>query len=99
MSSFSTSAVTAAIVLPRNTQRKSLVMLNEDTTDAIFIKRERAETPTVTTTDHDYKLNPGASLALNSINDGTEAIQDRYTCIAAANTPRIAFFETEDLKR
>ncbi|MFA6161766.1 MAG: hypothetical protein WC766_06420 [Patescibacteria group bacterium] len=99
MSSFATSAVTAQEVFPRGTMRKSLIFLNEDVADAIFLKRERAETPTVSTTDHDYRLGPGSSLSLNDLNDGKEAIQDRWTCIASANTPRLAFFETEDVKR
>lgn len=94
-----TQSTAAAELFPRNVSRKSFVVLNEDTTDSVYIKRERAETPTVSSTDHDYKVGPGASLALNSQTDGTQAIQDRYTVVASANTPRIAFFETEDIVR
>ncbi len=89
----------AVEVFPRNTSRKSLALQNEDTTDTIYVKRERAETPTVSSTDHDWKIGPGGALSLNSLMDGMEAIQDRYTAVASANTPRISFFETEDIKR
>lgn len=89
----------AVEIMPRNTYRKSLVIQNEDSTDTVFVKREHGEGLTVSSTDHDIKLGPGASIALNSITDGMEAIQSRYTAIASANTPRVAFFETEDIKR
>lgn len=92
-------SITAGEVVPRNTQRKSFVVQNEDTTDSIFLKRERAETPTVSSTDHDHRIGPGGAIALNDFNDGKEAVQDRWTAVASANTPRISFFETEDVKR
>ena len=92
-------SVSAVEIMPRNTQRKSLVLLNEDSTDAIFIKMERSENTTVSATVHDYKIGPGGVIALNSVNDGTQAIQSRFTAVAAANTPRLAFFETEDIVR
>jgi len=92
-------SVVAEEIIPRNTTRKSIVFLNEDATDAIFIKKERSENTTVSATDHDYKIGPGGVIALNNINDGSQAIQERWTCIAAANTPRLAYFETEDIKR
>jgi hypothetical protein len=89
----------AVEIIPRGTYRKSLVIQNTDTTDTVFIKREHGEGLTVSSTDFDIKLGPGASVALSSTVDGMEAIQSRYTGIASANTPRIAFFETEDIKR
>lgn len=98
MPSFTTS-VTAAELISRNRLRKSMVFQNEDTTDAIFIKRERAATATVSTTDHDHRLAPGNAITLNFGTDGVEAIQDRWTCVAAANTPRISYFETEEIVR
>lgn len=94
-----TVSTVASEVIPRNTSRKSLAIQNEDTTDSIYIKRERAETPTVSATDHDWKILPGGSIAFNSQIDGLEAIQDRYTAVSSANTPRISFFESEDIKR
>lgn len=99
MSTFTTSAVTGQTVLPRGVMRKSFVIQNEDAADAVFIKRERAETPTVSTTDHDHRIGPGGAIAINSLTDGIQAIQDRWTVIAAANTPRISVFETEDVAR
>jgi len=92
-------SIVAAEILPRNTVRKSVVFLNEDAADSIFIKKERSENTTVSATDHDYKIGPGGVIALNNVNDGSQAIQERWTCIASANTPRIAFFETEDITR
>lgn len=92
-------SITAEEIIPRNGYRKSLIIQNQDGTDSVFIKRERAETPTVSATVHDWKIGPGGNISLNSITDGMEAIQDRYTGVASANTPRIAYFETEDIKR
>lgn len=92
-------SITAAEVVPRNRSRKSLIFQNEDTTDTIYLKRERAETPTVSATDHDHRLGPGGLISLNNLTDGVQSIQDRWTAIASANTPRISFFETEDIIR
>lgn len=92
-------SITAEELLPRNRYRKSLLISNEDTTDAIFIKRERAETPTVSATDHDHRIGPGGSFALNFGTDGLEPTQDRWTAVASANTPRVSFFESEDIVR
>ncbi len=94
-----TLSTSAEVVLPGNTQRISLVILNEDSTDSVFVKRERGESLTVSSTDHDFKIAPGASLALSNLIDGSENIQSRYTAIASANTPRIAYFETENIRR
>jgi hypothetical protein len=89
----------AGEVLGRNSVRKSFVIQNEDGTDIVYLKRERSENTTVSAIDHDIKLGPGASFSLNSLNDGSQAIIDRWTGIASANTPRIAYFETEDQVR
>ena len=89
----------AAEFLTRNTNRKSFVIQNEDTTDTIFVKAERSENTTVSTTDHDHRLGPGGALAINDLNDGKQAIISRWTAVASANTPRISFFETEDIAR
>ena len=90
---------TASELIPRNRLRKSFVVQNEDTTINVFIKQERAATLTVSTTDHDHRLGPGGSIALNDMSDGKEAIQDRWSVIAASGTPRISQFETEDVVR
>jgi hypothetical protein len=89
----------AAELVPQNAGRRSFVFQNEDTTDSIFIKKERPGNNSVSTTDHDYKIFPGATLALNFQTDGDEAIKERWTYIASANTPRISYIETEDFKR
>lgn len=94
-----TLSTAAEELLPRSRTRKSWIIQNEDTTDAIFLKFERAATPTVSSTDHDHRLGPGASLALNRLTDGSEQIEERVTAIAAANTPRVSFFQTEDIIR
>ena len=94
-----TIANTASEILPRNRLRKSWVVQNEDASIDIFIKRERNNALTVSTTDHDHLLASGAALALNYTNDGKEAIQDRWTIISASGTPRVSFFETEDVER
>lgn len=91
-------AVAAAEILPRNSLRKSIGFQNEDSTDSIFVKRERSENTTVSATDHDWKLGPGGILTLNSQTDGESAIRGRWTFIASANTPRLAYFETKDLE-
>jgi hypothetical protein len=90
---------TASELISRNRLRKSLVFQNEDSTISAFIKRERTTTPTVSTTDHDHRLAPGGALALNFGTDGTEAIQDRWTIVAASGTPIISYFETEEVVR
>jgi hypothetical protein len=92
-------SIIARELIPQNYLRKSLIVQNVDTVDSVFIKRERNSTNTVSATDFDFRLQPGAGIALNSQLDGTEAIQDRYTIIAAANTPSVSVFETEDIKR
>lgn len=94
-----TTSITAREVIPQSALRKSLVLQNTDGTDIIYIARERNSALAVTSTNYDIKLGPGASLSLSSLLDGTEAIQDRYTAIASANTPILAVFETEDIKR
>lgn len=85
--------------MPRNSLRKSMLISNEDTTDSVFVKFERSENTTVSSTDHDHKIGPGGIITLNSVNDGTQKIQSRVTFIASANTPRVAWFETEDVVR
>lgn len=92
-------SIVAEELLPQNTYRKSFIIQNEDGTDTVYIKRERRETPTVSATDHDHRLGPGAAMAINNGTDGDAAIKDRWTSVASANTPRVSFFETEDINR
>ena len=94
-----TTSTGASELLPRNSSRKSFVVQNEDSTDSVYIKFERSESTSVSSTDHDHRLGPGGSLAVSSLTDGIQTIQSRITCIASANTPRVSFFETEDVVR
>ena len=92
-------STTAETLFLRNRLRKSFVIQNEDSAIDIYIKQERADTPTVSSTDHDHRLSPGASLSITQLTDGLESIQDRWTIIAASGTPRISVLETEDIVR
>ena len=60
---------------------------------------EKPGTTTVSTTVHDHRISPGGTIAVNSDTDGKEQIVERVTIIAASGTPRISFFETEDIRR
>lgn len=86
-------------LFPQNALRKSFAVENEDSTIQIFIKKERPGNTTVSATDHDHNIRPGATIAINSNTDGPEAIKDRWTIIAASGTPRISVIETEEIKR
>lgn len=94
-----TASTAAAELIPANTVRKSLAIQNEDSTDSVWIMREAGQDLTVSSTIHDWKLPPGGSLTFNSLLDGLKAVQARYTIVASANTPRINFFESEDIQR
>ena len=90
---------TASELVSKNTMRKSLLLLNEDAANSVYIKRERSEKTTVSATDHDHRIGPGASFSLNSMLDGKEWIEGRYTAITSAGNVNIAVFETEDIRR
>lgn len=92
-------STSAEEVLPRNVSRRSWIISNEDSAISVFLKRERIATPTVSSTDHDHLLPPGGIIALSDQTDGREAVQDRWTVVAASGTPRVSFFETEDVVR
>lgn len=94
-----TLTTTAEIIFPRNRLRKSFIIQNEDAAIAVFIKREREETPSASSTDHDHRIGAGGNIAINTMTDGKEAIEDRWTIIAASGTPRVSFFETENIER
>ena len=94
-----TTSTTASELIGRNTLRKSLIFKNEDTTNAVYTKTERDVPPTVSSTVHDIKLAAGEAFSLSSIEDGPEAIQDRWTVVAAAGTPIVSFYETEEKDR
>jgi hypothetical protein len=90
---------TASQLVPQNKLRKSITIMNVDATDTVYLKREQPGRTTVTSTDFDIRLSPGAAYSLNSMLDGAEAIHDRYTVIASANTPSVSVFETEEARR
>lgn len=92
-------STSASLLLRRNRLRKSFVFQNQDSTNSVVVKRERADAPSVSSTDFDHRLSPGGTLALNSGQDGTEAIQDSWAVVALAGTPNIAILETEDVVR
>jgi len=94
-----TITTSAEELFPQNALRKSFAVENEDSTIQIFIKKERPGNTTVSTTDHDHNIRPGATIAINSLTDGEETIKDRWTIIATSGTPRISFIETEEIKR
>jgi hypothetical protein len=94
-----TASTSVQQLIPQNMLRKSLVFQNVDGSIIIYIKRERPGVNNVSATDFDLRLNPGAAFSLNTLLDGEEAIQDRWTVIAASGTPQVAVFETEDKKR
>lgn len=81
-------------LFPQNRRRVSFAVQNEDAAINVFIKKERPGFNTVSTTDHDHRLSPGVALALNNFLDGEEAVQERYTIVAASGTPRISILET-----
>ncbi len=83
----------------RNRYRKSFVVQNEDVAISAFIKQERDGALTVSSTNHDHRIRAGGSIAINFGTDGQEALQDRWTIIAESGTPRISYFETEDVIR
>jgi len=89
----------ASELVPKNTMRKSLLLLNEDAANSVYIKRERSEATTVSATDHDHRIGPGASFSLNSTLDGKEWIIGRYSAITSAGNVNVAVFETEDIIR
>ena len=86
-------------LIPRSRLRKSLIFQNEDATIDMFIRQERTVVPDVSATIHDHKRAAGGVFSLTAEEDGIEAVQDRWTVIAASGTPLISFFETEDTVR
>jgi len=94
-----TLSTTASEILPQNPLRKSVVLQNLDASINIYIKFEDPRQTTVTSSDFDLRLPPGAVFTLNQQQDGLQQIQERITAIAASGTPSFAFFETEDVER
>lgn len=93
-----TITTTASEFVPRNRLRKSLQLSNDDASIICFGKRER-DGATASSTDYDFVILPRASQIFNSLQDGDEVIQDRFTVTAASGTPRVSFVETENVVR
>ena len=94
-----TTSTTPQEIFPKNTTRKSFTIKNVDSTITVYVKKERAENTLVTSSNYDHPIGPGGSLSLNAMLDGAQAIQERWTVVAASGTPQIAWFETEDINR
>lgn len=92
-------AITPVLGIQRNRLRKSFLIQNVDGAIVIYVKRERGPVLSISTTDYDFRLAPGAGFALNNTVDGLQAIQDSYSFLAASGTPSVAVFETEDILR
>ena len=88
-----------AEILPENKERKSFIVQNEDASIDIFIMREPPGATDISTTNHDHLIAAGGNFIMNHNEDGLEMLSDRWTVIAASGTPRISFFETEDIRR
>lgn len=94
-----TLTTTAEEILPRNKLRKSWIMQNEDATINVFVKLEAPGTTDVSSTVHDHRIAAGGNLSVSLFTDGSDAVQARWTAVAASGTPRISFFETEEISR
>ena len=94
-----TLTTSAEEILPRNRLRRSWIIQNEDSAIAMFLKRENPGTTGVSSIDHDHRIAAGGSIAISDFTDGKEQVQDRWTIVAASGTPRVSFFETEDIVR
>ena len=92
-------STSARLALPPNRLRKSMLFINEDTAITIFLKFEKQDGLTVTSTDHDVRLLSGDNFAISAQEDGEEQVKGRITAIAASGTPSLAVFETEDIRR
>lgn len=90
---------TASELIGKNDYRRSWIVQNEDASIDCYIKKERDDSLTVSSTDHDHRLAAGNFLSFNDQQDGKDQVQGRWTIIAASGTPRISIFETESVTR
>lgn len=97
MPQVTTGAVSGVLAIPQNRLRRSIVFENLDATDSIYIRE--GDAADITSTNADHKLAPGASIAFNSLLDGSSSITNRWAALATANTPILAVKETEDVVR
>jgi hypothetical protein len=92
-----TTSVTAAVAVPQNRLRKSIVFTNQDTQDNIFL--DNRNIGTITTANAGIRLRPGDSIAFDTRVDGEAQVTDQWQAIASANTPSLVWFETENFQR
>lgn len=97
MPQFATST-TAATPIPANNLRVSLLLLNIDATNNIFLDTS-TRVGTVSSTNAGVRLTPNQSVAVNKLTDGLAQIQDSWQAIASAGTPTLLWLETERLDR
>lgn len=91
-------SISAVEAVPQGNLRKSILFINPDGTINIHLKKERGGGLTVSTTDYDVRIAPGGAFSMNINDDGEEAVQERWTAVAASGTPSLVIFETKDRK-
>ncbi|MCC6517196.1 MAG: hypothetical protein IT275_12690 [Chitinophagales bacterium] len=91
-----TTSIVASELVPANSSRKSILIINESAVDTVYIKVQRSEVTNVSATDHDFRLGPGAGISLSALFDGVATLQSRFTVIASANAPVVSVLETTD---
>lgn len=91
-------STTGIEVAPQGNLRRSILFLNPDGAINIYLKKTRPGESVATTSDYDVRLSPSGSFAMNTNDDGEEAVHERWTAVAASGTPNIVIFETKDRK-
>lgn len=91
-------STTGIEVIPQGNLRRSILFQNNDGSIAVFLKRTRPGDTVATSSDFDVKLGPGGGFSMNTKDDGEEAVQERWTAVAASGTPTLTLFETKDKK-
>jgi hypothetical protein len=91
-------STSAAEAVPQGNLRRSLLFINPDGGINIYLKKERPGNTDLSTTNYDVRIAPGGSFSMNTNDDGEEAVQERWTALAASGTPSLVVFETKDKK-
>jgi hypothetical protein len=91
-------STTGIEVIPQGNLRRSVLFQNNDGSIAVYLKRTRPSEAVATSSDFDVKLPPGGFFNMNTKDDGEEAVQERWTAVAASGTPTLTIFETKDKK-
>ena len=93
-----TLSTTGIEVVPQGNLRKSILFQNTDGAINIHLKKTRPGEAVATTSVFDVRIPPGGAFAMNINDDGAEAVQERWTAVAASGTPVLTIFETKDKK-